>query len=137
IGNHPHGVQPIERHRWSDPATGGKREGLILYALGDLITVRDGVLPNSHLGLLARVRIAKGRAGGRESVRVAGLEILPTYLFPRMRRGKCEEFRVLDFRRLAAGLRAGENPFGLGRAQAKDIPRLKALMHRLFAPALP
>lgn len=136
IGNHPHGIQPIERHSYVDRATGEAREGLILYALGDLITVRDGILPNSHLGLLARVRIAKGRKGGRDRARIAGLEILPTYLFPRMRGKTCEDFRLLDLRRLAAELRAGHNRFGLSRSQARDVPRLEALMRRLLAPAL-
>lgn len=136
IGNHPHGIQPIERHTYADPATGEARDGLILYALGDLITVRDGILPNSHLGLLARVRIAKGRKGGREAARVAGLEVLPTYLFPRMRGKECEDFRILDLRKLAAELGAGQNRLGLSRAQARDIPRLAALMRRLLSPAL-
>jgi poly-gamma-glutamate synthesis protein (capsule biosynthesis protein) len=136
IGNHPHGIQPIERHAYVDRSAGEAREGLILYALGDLVTVRDGILPNSHLGLLARIRISKGRVGGREKVRVGGLEVLPTYLFPRMRRGSCVDFHILDFRRLAAGLRAGDNRFELSRAQAGDVPRLEALMHRLLSPAL-
>lgn len=136
IGNHPHGIQPIERHSYVDRATGGPREGLILYALGDLITVRDGILPNSHLGLLARVRIAKGRKDGRECARIAGLEVLPTYLFPRMRGKACEDFRLLDLCTLAAELRAGQNRFGLSRTQARDVPRLEALMKRLLSPAL-
>jgi len=136
VGNHPHGVQPIERHAYADEASGEAREGLILYALGDLITVRDGVLPNSHLGLLARVRIAKGRSGGRERVRIAGLELLPTYLFPRMRKGRCVDFRVLSLQRLVAESREGRNDPGLSRAQARDLPRLEALMHRLLSPAL-
>ena len=136
IGNHPHGIQPIERHSYVDSATGEAREGLILYALGDLITVRDGILPNSHLGLLARVRIAKGRKGGRDCARIAGLEILPTYLFPRMRGKTCEDFRLLNLRALAAELRAGHNRHGLSRSQARDVPRLEALMRRLLAPAL-
>ncbi|MDP3178383.1 MAG: CapA family protein [Spirochaetaceae bacterium] len=137
IGNHPHNAQPIERHVYVDAITGERREGLILYALGDLLTIRDGILPNSHLGLLARVRIAKGRVGGKERARIAGLEILPTYLFPRMKRGSCEDFRLLDFRKLAAELRAGINRHALSRAQARDVPRLEALMLKLFSAALP
>jgi hypothetical protein len=136
VGNHPHGIQPIERHSYADRATGEAKEGLIFYALGDLVTVRDGILPNSHLGLLSRVRIAKGRSGGRELARINGLELLPTYLFPRMERGRCADFRVLDLRALAAALREGRNDFGLSRSQARDLPRLEALMRRLLDPAL-
>ena len=136
IGNHPHGIQPIERHSYVDRSTGLAREGLILYAMGDLITVRDGILPNSHLGLLARLRISRGRSGGKDRVRVSGLEVLPTYLFPEMRKGKCVDFRILDLRKLAADLREGRNPQGLSRRQARDVPRLETLMRRLLDPAL-
>lgn len=137
IGNHPHGIQPIERHRYADLSTGEAREGLILYALGDLVTVRDRLLPNSHLGLLARVTMTKGLSRGREVTRVSRLEVLPTYLFPRMRKGVCEDFRLLDLRGLAADLGEGGNEHGLSRRQARDVPRLEALMERLLAPALP
>ena len=136
IGNHPHGIQPIERHAYKDGATGEAKEGLIMYALGDLVTVRDKVLPNSHLGLLARLTFSKGREAGRETTRVSRLEILPTYLFPRMRRGSCEDFRLLDLRKLAEALREGRNEHGLSRRQARDVPRLEALMKRLLGPAL-
>jgi hypothetical protein len=136
IGNHPHGVQPIERHAYRDAASGEEREGLIFYAMGDLITVRDRVLPNSHLGLLARIRISKGRAGGRTRTRVSGFELLPTYLFPRMRRGRCADFRLLDLLKLAAELRSGWERHGLSRRQAREVPRLEALARRLIGPAL-
>jgi len=136
VGNHPHGIQGVERHAYADRATGEAREGLVFYALGDLITVRDRILPNSHLGLLARVKISKGMAGGKERVRLSGLELLPTYLFPRIRGKRCEDFRVLDLQKLAEDLRAGRNGQGLSRAQAREIPRLEALAHRLLGSAL-
>ncbi|HOX33730.1 MAG TPA: CapA family protein [Spirochaetales bacterium] len=136
IGNHPHNVQPIERHAYLDAATGERREGLVLYALGDLLTLRTTVLPNSHLGLLARVRFAKGESGGRELTRIAGLELLPTYLRPRMRGGRCEDFRLHDLLKLAAELRAGRNPHGLSRAEGRELLRLEALATRLLGPGL-
>ena len=136
IGNHPHNMQPIERYRYVDKASGERKEGLIFYALGDLLSVRDRVLPNSHLGLLARVRISRGKVGGKESSRISGLELLPTYLFPRFEKGVCTDFRVLDFRKLAGELREGNNRFGLSRRQARDIPRLEALMNKLLHAAI-
>jgi poly-gamma-glutamate capsule biosynthesis protein CapA/YwtB (metallophosphatase superfamily) len=136
IGNHPHGIQPIERHSYRDRATGEPREGLILYALGDLVTVRDRVLPNSHLGLLARVRISKGRTDGSPRARISGLELLPTYLFPGMRKGRCADFRILDLAKLAEELRSGGRGPGLSARQARDVPRLESLARRLAGPAL-
>ena len=135
IGNHPHGVQPIESYAFSDPATGDKRRGLIIYALGDLLSCHEHI-PNSRLGNLARIRLAKGRLNGRECARVASLEIMPTYLYAKMEGEKCVDFRVLDFQKLAAELHAGENRLGLDEANKAEIFRLEALLLKLLGPAL-
>ena len=132
IGNHPHNVQPIEKHSYVDKATGERKDGLIFYALGDLITVREKILPDSHLGLLSRVRISKGRAGGKACTRIAGLELLPTYLYPRMEDGVCKDFRILDFMNLLNELREGNNRFGFGQGQKREIRRLEAHMKEIF-----
>jgi poly-gamma-glutamate synthesis protein (capsule biosynthesis protein) len=135
IGNHPHNVQPIEKYSYTDDATGARREGLIIYALGDLLSIHR-TLPNSRLAILARIRISKGRAGGKECARVSSLEILPTYLYVKKRRNVCENYRVLDFRRLAGELHGGKNRFGLRYRQAREIFRLEALMNRVLHAAL-
>jgi hypothetical protein len=43
---------------------------------------------------------------------------------------------VLDFRKLAGELRAGNDRFGLGRAKAREVFRLEALMKNVLGPAL-
>lgn len=149
IGNHPHNVQPIERHRYVD-ASGIARECLIMYALGDLLSIHR-TLPNSRLATLARIRLSKGSggpaAGGIAAndggiaaiaggVRVTALELMPIYLRARMRKGVCEDYRLLDFRKLAAELRAGADRHGLGLAKAREVFRLEALMYKILGPAL-
>jgi poly-gamma-glutamate synthesis protein (capsule biosynthesis protein) len=140
VGNHPHGVQPIERYSYVDrasgPGPGRRREGLILYAMGDLVSYRRRDVPNSRLGALARIRISKGRAGGEEVTRVSSLELLPTYLYSRDKGGACRDFRLLDFRKLMGELRAGKNRFGLGPYRIKELRRLEALMYRVLGAAL-
>ena len=136
IGNHPHNIQPIEKYSYVDKVTGSRKAGLIMYALGDLISVREKVLPNSHLGLLAHVKISKGRIGGKDCARVSGLEILPTYLYPKMEKGVCGDFRILDFRKLARELCEGKNRLGLSRMQIREIHRLEALMNKVLYAAL-
>lgn len=135
IGNHPHNVQPLEKYTYTDGATGARREGLILYALGDLLSVHK-TLPNSRLAMLARLRIAKGRTGGKDRVLVSGLEILPVYLYVKKEKDVCEDYRVLDFRKLARELHEGRNRHGLRRAQVRELFRLEGLMNKVLHAAL-
>lgn len=135
VGNHPHNVQPAERYAYTDAATGQRREGLILYALGDLLSIHR-TLPNSRLACLARVRLSKGSSDGVAGVRVTSLEVLPVYLYVGKRNGEVTDYRVLDFRRLAEELRSGRDRLGQGRARTQEIFRLEALMKKVLSPAL-
>jgi poly-gamma-glutamate synthesis protein (capsule biosynthesis protein) len=136
IGNHPHGVQPIERYAFADGASGRRREGLILYALGDLVSYRRKDVPDSRLGNLARIRLSKRGAGGTARTVVSSLEIMPTYLYSRREDRDCRDFRILDFRTLAREFDAGVNRLGLSRAQLREFRRLEGLMEKVLGPAL-
>jgi poly-gamma-glutamate synthesis protein (capsule biosynthesis protein) len=135
IGNHPHNVQPVERHRYLDKTTGQEKEGLIFYALGDLLSIHR-TLPNSRLACLARLRISKGKANGKECTRVGSLEMLPVYLHVRKKKGECTDYRVLDFKKLAGELRLGIDRYTLGRIKTQEVFRLEALMDRVLHAAL-
>lgn len=134
IGNHPHNVQPAERYAYTDSA-GKRREGLILYALGDLLSIHR-TLPNSRLACLSRIRISKGTVAGRTETRVTSLEVLPVYLHVGRNGRRVVDYRVLDFRNLADELRAGKDRYGLGKRKAREVFRLEALMRRILGPAL-
>lgn len=146
VGNHPHNVQPIEKYAYTDKSTGARKEGLIIYALGDLLSIHR-TLPNSRLSILARIRISKGRAdldagaatngaAGADVVRVTALEILPIYLYVRKEKGQCVDYRLLDFRKLSGELHAGRDRFGLGGARRREVFRLEALMKKVLGAAL-
>lgn len=134
VGNHPHNVQPAERHTYTDPE-GVRRDGLILYALGDLLSIHR-TLPNSRLACLARIRISKGSVSGKSATRVTSLETLPVYLHVGRRGRQVVDYRVLDFRKLAASLRAGDDRYGLGKRKARELFRLETLMYRILGPTL-
>jgi poly-gamma-glutamate synthesis protein (capsule biosynthesis protein) len=136
IGNHPHGVQPIERYAYTDGASGRRREGLILYALGDLVSYRRKDVPDSRLGSLARIRLSKRVEDGGPRTEVSSLEIMPTYLYSRREDRDCRDFRILDFRKLLRELDGGVNRLGLGRAQLREVRRLEGLMEKVLGPAL-
>jgi poly-gamma-glutamate capsule biosynthesis protein CapA/YwtB (metallophosphatase superfamily) len=135
IGNHPHNVQPMERYGYLDKSTGKRRESLIIYALGDLLSIHR-TLPDSRLACLARMRISKGKDDGADSVRVTSLEVLPVYLHVRKHKGECTDYRVLDFRKLAGELHSGIDRFKLGRTKTREVFRLEALMNRVLYSAL-
>ncbi|HRW24721.1 MAG TPA: CapA family protein [Spirochaetia bacterium] len=132
IGNHPHNVQPAERYAYRDTATGESRETLILYALGDLLSIHR-TLPNSRLAALARIRLSKGASGA--AVRVTSLALLPVYLYVGKDGDRVEEYRVLDFKKLVSELRAGRDAYRLGKAGTREAFRLEALMSRVLGPA--
>jgi len=136
IGNHPHNVQPIERYGYLDKSTGKKREGLILYALGDLLSLHRP-LPNSRLPCPARIRTSKGNtADGIKCTRVGTFDILPVYLCVQKSVDRCYDYRILDFRKLAGQLHAGLDHHSLGRARTREVFRLEALMDRVLHSAL-
>jgi hypothetical protein len=118
-----------------DDATGKVKIGLVIYALGDLLSVHK-TLPNSRLASMARIRISKGSAGGEACARVSGLEILPTYLYAKVERDVCRDYRVLDFRKLLEELHSGKNRLGLSRAKVREAFRLEALMNEILHAAL-
>lgn len=136
IGNHPHNVQPIEKYKFEDKASGAAREVLIFYALGDLLSLHR-TIPDSRLACLIRLRLSKGAVpGGAAEPRVTGLEALPVYLFQKKRGGDCADYRVLDFRKLAAELRSGVDKYGMSARMRREFFRLERLMNEVLGPAL-
>jgi poly-gamma-glutamate synthesis protein (capsule biosynthesis protein) len=135
IGNHAHTVQPMECHRYRDEETGEERRGLILYALGDLISSNHTGF-NSKLGNLAKIRVSKGEAGGKPDTRITSLEILPIYIYHDPQGEPCRDFRILDLRKLAGDLRSGRPTVNLSEREGKEIERLDRLAKKLLGPAL-
>jgi poly-gamma-glutamate synthesis protein (capsule biosynthesis protein) len=146
IGNHPHNVQPIEKYACADKATVAAREVLIFYALGDLLSLHR-TIPDSRLACLVRLRLSKGTMAGNTAggagapagaaaPRVTKLEALPVYLFQKKRGGDCVDYRILDFRKLAAELRSGLDRHGMSARMRREFFRLEKLMNEVLGPAL-
>jgi poly-gamma-glutamate synthesis protein (capsule biosynthesis protein) len=132
IGNHPHGLQGAECYTHRDAETGLEKQGLILYALGDLVSTVP--LRNAPLGALARIRIEKGRAGGAPLTLIRQVELKPVYKYREMRKNRCVDFRVLDLDKLADQTAGG--PLPLTKKERREILRLRALSRRVLPPAL-
>ncbi|MFE6734803.1 CapA family protein [Microbacterium sp. NPDC057650] len=125
LGNHPHVVQPMERYRFTDPATDLEKDALIVYAQGDTVSYLPAV-PNSMLGMLVRVQLTRGVQNGIRTTRVTGVEhrfITTAAVFDG---DTCTDFRVLD---LDAELdRPTATP---GTPTRAELQRLRALADRL------
>jgi poly-gamma-glutamate capsule biosynthesis protein CapA/YwtB (metallophosphatase superfamily) len=134
IGNHAHTVQPIECYSYSDRETGEERKGLIIYALGDLLSANHPGY-NSRIGNLARIRFSRGEAGGKSCIRITSLDILPFYIYQEMKDGSCVDFRLLRLNKLAQDLRSGKATVNIPQEEAREIERLEKLTQKLLGPA--
>jgi poly-gamma-glutamate synthesis protein (capsule biosynthesis protein) len=114
VGNHAHSLQPAERYVYQDDA-GEEREGLILYALGDLISALPR-LGFAALAALARVRLVR-QSNGRVVIHTVRIKPIYAYRhFEKRRligasseeRDRVSDMRVLDFANLKRRLRDGD-----------------------------
>ena len=103
-GNHPHAPQPAERYCYRD-AAGRQRDGLVLYALGDLVTQFPEV-GVSALGALARVRLVRQPDS---QVAICSAELKPVYAYRYPAAGTPPtDMRALDFATLRQRLQKGD-----------------------------
>ena len=133
IGNHAHGIQPMEKYSFTDPFTGQKKDGLIAYALGDLIscTEKTGTV-NSRINCLLRLKISKGSLNGRDTALVTRLNIRPMYFYTKMENGVCTDYRIIKLVKLLGELEAGDNRMGFCEDTVVEVKRLGALAKRVL-----
>jgi len=109
LGNHPHTLQPAERYEWYDAKTSQKKNGLILYALGNLANDLSPVA-NSSLAAFAR----------------------PVYHYLRNEKNRTVEARLLGIGKLEKQISSGQCPFRMTNKQKSEIARLRRLAGRLM-----
>jgi poly-gamma-glutamate capsule biosynthesis protein CapA/YwtB (metallophosphatase superfamily) len=131
VGNHPHGIQPMEKYAYQDPYSGIQKQGLIIYALGDLISCHEHI-PNSRLNNLVRINISKGRMEGKQVTVISDLKIRPMYIYSKMEGDKCVDFRLLNFKGLIDELNKDMNHMNFDEAAIQELKRLDVLMHKLL-----
>jgi poly-gamma-glutamate capsule biosynthesis protein CapA/YwtB (metallophosphatase superfamily) len=131
VGNHPHGIQPMEKYTFLDPFSGIEKQGLIIYALGDLISCHERI-PNSRLNNLVRLNISKGRINGKKLTIISDLKIRPMYIYSKMQGDKCIDFRLLNFTKLMDEIKENNNCMNFDETTVKELKRLDVLMHKLL-----
>lgn len=130
LGNHAHVIQPLEKYHFTDPASGEEKDGLIAYSLGNLVS--DFNTKNCRTSLLLKIKFAKGVQKEKQKTIIEDLEIKPIYTFKEYNSGECTDFRLLDFLKLTAELREGNNRFGFSKKGQKEIFRLERLFYQLL-----
>ncbi|MDR2404575.1 MAG: CapA family protein [Spirochaetaceae bacterium] len=131
IGNHAHGLQPVEQYPFTDPYSGLEKQGLICYALGDLLSWHPA--KNTRLGCLPKICLQKGSLNGRTVTLISGLELKPIYLYSAIRLEHCSDFRILDLEHLARRIVAEDMPdLPLGKTQKREVLRLRALSKKIL-----
>lgn len=131
IGNHPHGVQPMEKYAFHDPFLGLQKQGLIIYALGDLISCHEHIT-NSRLNNMLRLIISKGKINGRELTIISDVKIRPMYIYSKIEGDKCVDFRLLNFNKLIEEINKNNNYMDFDEEEVKELKRLDVLMHKLL-----
>ncbi|MDT8719216.1 CapA family protein [Clostridium sp. 19966] len=131
IGNHPHGIQPMEKYAFLDPYSGITKQGLIIYALGDLISCHEHI-PNSRLNNIVRLNISKGRIDGKELTVISDLKIRPMYIYSKMEGEQCIDFKLLNFIRLMNEINEENNHMNFDETTVKELKRLERLMYELL-----
>ena len=131
LGNHPHTLQTAERYEWNDQASGKKKNGLILYALGNISTVETPV-KNSSLAGLAGITVQKGELAGEQRTLITDAKLLPVYHYLRLSNNQCLEARLLNLGRLDEQISTGQCPYALTAKQKANIARLRRLAERLM-----
>jgi len=133
LGGHPHVAQPMEKYSFFDPIEKRKKEGYIIYSLGELVSL-NLFSKNSRLASLVKLEISKGTENGNELTKITGLKVLPIYIcYREMGMGKID-YRVLDMRNTLKALRSGYNPYNFSREETEELFRLERLMYDKVLP---
>ena len=135
LGNHPHTLQPAEKYEWDDSASGEKKSGLILYALGNFANDESPVA-NSSLAAIAAITIKKGELAGRQQTLVTDVKLLPVYHYLRTSKKMCVETRLLPLSKLEKQISSGQCLLKLTNEEKTEISRLSRLSKRLMPYAL-
>ncbi|MDR2445514.1 MAG: CapA family protein [Spirochaetaceae bacterium] len=131
IGNHSHTLQPAEKYTYTDPRTGLRKDGLVFYALGDLLSWHPS--KNSRLNALAKIRFTKGFVNGRKTTLISGAELKPLYAYSKIRLEHCGDFRLLDLMKTAEAIeKGGDVQLFLSAKDRREITRLKELAVKLM-----
>jgi len=135
IGNHAHGVQPLEKYTYTDPFTGQEKDGLIVYALGDLISStekHEKFTPDSRVCNLIRLEITKGSLAEARAARITGLKMQPMYFFTKKENDLCTDYRLLNLKGLLNDLEAGTNRMNFSSVQIAEAQRLGRLAKKVL-----
>lgn len=133
LGGHPHVAQPMEKYSFIDPFTKRKKDGFIIYSLGELVSY-NAFSKNSRLAFLLKLQISKRAQQEKSFTRVNKLRVLPIYTLVRKLENGEYDYRLLDFIKTMSKLSKGENSFGFTSIEIEELKRLEKLLYEKLLP---
>lgn len=133
LGGHPHVAQPVERYRYYDEKLQLFKEGLIVYSLGELVSL-NLFSKNSRLATLVKLEFSKGHISGKSMVKLTDLKILPIFTSYRVFGRKKTDYRVLNLKRTIDMLEQGDNPHNFNEKEKTELYRLYKLFNDCLLP---
>lgn len=133
LGGHPHVAQPMEKYSFIDPFTKRRKDGFIVYSLGELVSY-NAFSKNSRLAFLLKLQISKEIRQEESFTRVNKLEVLPIYTLVRKLENGEYDYRLLDFIKTMSKLSKGENSFGFTSIEIEELKRLEKLLYEKLLP---
>ncbi|QNO15981.1 CapA family protein [Alkalicella caledoniensis] len=133
LGGHPHVAQPMEKYRFYDPIQQREKEGLIIYSLGELVSL-NLFSKNSRLAMVVKIELTEGVQRGNTLVKITDLKVLPIYIhYKELGKGK-SQYKILDLMKTLRNLEQDRNPHGFSEGEIKELRRLKRLFFEKILP---
>ncbi|SCY81796.1 CapA family protein [Alkaliphilus peptidifermentans] len=133
FGGHPHVVQPLEKYRFYDPIQKRHKEGLIVYSLGELVSL-NLFTKNSRLAMLVKLELSEGFENNERVVKITELKVLPIYIFYRKENINESIYRVLDLKKTLQEIENGNNKHRFTEGDIKELKRLDRLFREKIMP---
>jgi poly-gamma-glutamate synthesis protein (capsule biosynthesis protein) len=133
LGGHPHVAQPMEKYSFYDPYEKRRKDGFIIYSLGELVSL-NLFSRNSRLANLVKLEVSKGNENGQKISKITGLKVLPIYISYRDNGNGKTDYRVLDLRKTLKELKNGNNPHSFSTEEIRELERLEKLLYDKVLP---
>lgn len=134
LGGHPHVAQPMERYEFIDPYSKERKQGFIVYSLGELVSL-NAFSKNSRLLFNIKLQVSKGIMNNNAVTKITALKVLPVYLHFTKPKSEPSDYRLLDLIKLIKDIGNGKNLYNFNLSQIEELKRLEKLFYNKLLPS--
>ncbi len=103
VCTHPHNLQPMEMYAFTDPYTGKKKQGFVVYSLGDFVSY--DTFPRSRLWAIVQLCIKKTKT----ATKLSWVQFIPLYMQKSWKKHTLS-FRLLDLEKVVHAIKKNAVP---------------------------